>query len=89
MSARTSGTASDPDRLPSLARASGCRLRSAQAVAMTCAASDGMTPTSPWATASARSKSSIPRTNASGDRAWVNASRAKLWPTRLTGALAR
>ena len=56
---------------------------------MTRAASDGMTPTSPWATASARSKSSIARTNASADKAWVNALRAKLWPTRLTGALAR
>src|SRR5262245_15620254 len=51
---------------------------------MTSAASWGTTPTSPSARASARSKSSIARTNASADSARVNASRAKVRPTRFT-----
>src|SRR5262245_26197443 len=56
---------------------------------MTSAASWGTTPTSPSARASARSKSSIARTNASADSARVNASRAKLRPTRFTTIGAR
>src|SRR5437667_2832531 len=45
-----------------------------------------MTPAAPSASASARSKSSIARTNASAENAWANVSRAKLRPTRFTGA---
>src|SRR5262245_48286141 len=56
---------------------------------MTSAASWGTTPTSPSARASARSKSSIARTNASADSARVNASRAKVRPTRFTTIGAR
>jgi hypothetical protein len=48
-----------------------------------------MTPASPSARASARSKSSIARTNAAAEKTWVNASRAKPRPTMFTGALAR
>src|SRR5437762_7890502 len=51
---------------------------------MTRAASWGMTPTSASAPASARSKSSMARTNAWPENAWVKVSRAKLFPTRLT-----
>src|SRR5262245_163677 len=46
-----------------------------------------MTPASPSAAASARSKSSMARTNASPDNALVNASRAKPRPTMFTNAL--
>src|SRR2546427_9035554 len=56
---------------------------------MTRAASWGMTPTSASAAASARSKSSIARRNASGENAWVKVSRAKLRATRLTAIGAR
>ena len=56
---------------------------------MTWAASWGTMPASASAPASARSKSSIARTNASADSAWVKASRAKLRPTMFTMALAR
>ena len=52
--------------MPSRASASGDTRRSVQAVAMTRAASGGMTPASASASASARSKSSIARTNALG-----------------------
>src|SRR2546425_4358001 len=91
VSALTSGTASEPERLPSRASISGDRLelRSVQAFAMSRAASWGTIPTSAWAAASARSKSSIARTNASAEKAWVNASRAKLRPTRFTAIGAR
>src|SRR5262245_62655062 len=52
------------------------------------AASRGMTPASACASASARSKSSMARTNASADSACVNASRAKLRPTMVMAARA-
>src|SRR6185369_2959560 len=81
VSALTSGTASEPERLLSAASASGDRLRSAQALAMTWAASGGTRPASASAPASARSKSSIARTNASAESARVNDSRAKPRPT--------
>ena len=51
---------------------------------MTRAASGGMTPASASAAASARSKSSMARTNASAESAWTKASRAKLRPTMFT-----
>src|SRR5262245_52315607 len=51
---------------------------------MTRAASRGITPTSACALASARSKSSMARTNASAENACANASRAKLWPTMFS-----
>jgi hypothetical protein len=80
----TSGTASEPDFFPSLASASGDGRRSEHAPAITLAASWGMMPASASAPASARSKSSIARTNASAESAWANASRAKLRPTMFT-----
>src|SRR2546425_1822866 len=89
VSALTRGTASEPERLPSMASASGAGLRSVQALPMTRAASWGMTPTSASAPASACSKSSIARTNASAENARVNVSRAKLRPTRFTAIDAR
>src|SRR5438093_1537014 len=88
VSARTNGTASEPERLASAASASGAGRRSAQTRAMMFAASGGTMPASASAAASARSKSSIARTNASADSAWVNASRAKPRPTMFTSARA-
>jgi hypothetical protein len=67
-----------------LASASGDSRRSEHAPAITRAASWGMTPASASAPASARSKSSIARTNASAESAWTNVSRAKLRPTMFT-----
>src|SRR5262249_10273795 len=58
----------------------------AKARAMTRAASGGTMPASASAPASARSKSSIARTNASADSAWVKESRAKPRPTMFTSA---
>src|SRR5262249_59857025 len=58
----------------------------AKARAMTRVASGGTMPAAASAPTSARSKSSIARTNASADSAWVKESRAKPRPTMFTSA---